>query len=200
MNDDYWTHNTAYHSWIISQAKAKNRVIDIGCGDGLLIQRLSSICNHVIGIDTHAPSIEQAKQRLSNNKNATVINIGFEDYVGSPNSFDLIIFVASLHHMNLEHSVSKAKGMLAPHGKLLVVGCASPHGFIDYIIEIARVLPARLGSHFRGEKKGGEIGVPTTKPTIGLIEIKRFSKRELPGVRIRRGLYFRYLLSWDNIE
>ena len=47
-----WNHNTAYHPWILEHARVSGRALDVGCGDGLLVSRLSPICAHVTGIDS----------------------------------------------------------------------------------------------------------------------------------------------------
>lgn len=197
-NTTYWTHNTAYHNWILSHAKSKNQVLDVGCGDGLLVERLSQVCGHVTGIDTHTESVEKAKERLINTVNTSIINIGFEDYDIPANSLDLIVFVASLHHMEQELCIKKAKTLLAPNGKLLVVGCTSPQGFTDWCIQIVRIFPARIGSFFHGAITSENIGVPTVKPNVSLSDIKTLANRELLNAKIRQGLYYRYLLSWTK--
>lgn len=196
--NEYWTHNTAYHNWILSHARGRTRVLDVGCGDGLLVQRLSRVCGEVIGIDLHLPSIKKAKIRLNGIPNISIITSGFEDYEVQPESFDLIVFVASLHHMEHAFCIKKAKNLLSPNGKLLIVGCAKPVSLVDWLIEILRIVPARLGSLFHGEKQGGDIGVPTAGPKASLTDIRELSRAELPGANIRQGLYYRYLLSWTN--
>jgi predicted RNA methylase len=36
-DSDYWTHNTAYHPWLVGiAAEHRGDVLDVGCGDGLL--------------------------------------------------------------------------------------------------------------------------------------------------------------------
>ena len=192
----YWTHNTAYHNWILKHAENRNKVLDVGCGDGLLVQRLSRVCGCVKGIDSHIHSIEKAKKRLCNTANVSTVAVGFEDYEAPSDSFDLIVFAASLHHMEQEFCIKKAKILLAPNGKLLIVGCAKPRGFIDWFVEAMRFIPARIGSFFHGETKGENIGVPTVKPSIYLSDIRNLANYQLPDSKIRRGLYYRYLLTW----
>lgn len=43
-----------------------------------------------------------------------------------------------------------------------------------------------------------EIGVVVAEPTLRLTEIRSVAMTILPGVRIRRGLYYRYLLRWSK--
>ena len=196
MNDVYWTHNTAYHKWILKHIGLNDRVLDVGCGDGLLTQRISKICNHVTGIEPHIPSAEIAQRRINCIENANIEIISFEEYFAIPASFDIVIFVASLHHMDLEYCINKAKGLLTPGGQLLIVGCAKPEGLIDLCIECFRVIPAKLGSLMHGEQNGGHIGVPIQQPNLSLRQIRSITKIHLPNAKIHIGLYYRYLLSW----
>ena len=192
----YWTHNTAYHDWILSHAKGRKNILDVGCGDGLLIQRLSKVCDSVTGIDPHVLCVLRAKRRISNISNAIITHIGFENFEAAAESFDAVIFVASLHHMDHEFGMQKAKALLISGGELLIVGCVKPCGFTDWLIEIMRMAPAKIGSVLHGEKIGGDIGVPTYKPKVCIADIRRLASRELPNSVIRRGLYYRYLLRW----
>lgn len=192
--DTYWNHNTAYHKWLLSQVKGRANVLDVGCGDGLLVYRLSKVCDQVIGIDTHRPSIEKAKQRLCNTKNASIIMGGFESLNRAPRTFDAIIFVASLHHMDLEFCIKKSVELLKPGGKLLIVGLAHPQSVFDWIIEIGRILPVKLGDLFHDVK--GDIGAPIKGANERLGDIRKIAKKELPNAKIKQALYYRYLLSW----
>ncbi len=193
-NDIYWNHNTAYHKWLLSQVKENDTVLDVGCGDGLLVYRLSKFCKQIVGLDTDIPSIEKAKKRLYNIKNASVVNAGFENYDGKKNSFDIIIFVASIHHMDLEYCINKSITLLKPKGKLLIVGLAHPYTVFDKFIEFGRVIPAKIGDLFHNVK--GDVGAPISDWKENLGDIRKIVKDRLPNAKIKQALYYRYLLSW----
>ena len=196
MRDAYWTHNTAYHKWILKHISNSDHVLDVGCGDGLLVQKIAKICNRVTGIEPHLPSALKARERLKNVENANIESVPFEKYSVGANTYDVIIFVASLHHMDLESCLIKAKELLAAEGRLLVVGLSKPEGFVDFSIECLRAVPAKLGSLIHGEKNGGKIGVPVQPPNLSLREICNITDIYLPNAKVHRGLYYRYLLSW----
>jgi 2-polyprenyl-3-methyl-5-hydroxy-6-metoxy-1,4-benzoquinol methylase len=49
---DYWNHNAACHPWLVTvAAEHRGDVLDIGCGDGLLAQRIAAVSRSVTGID-----------------------------------------------------------------------------------------------------------------------------------------------------
>jgi SAM-dependent methyltransferase len=151
----------------------------------------------VTGIEPYAKSAEKAKERLISTENATIVSIGFESYESPPNSFDLIVFVASMHHMEHGFCMKKAERLLKPNGMLLVVGCFKCSGMLDLIVDIARLVPARIGSMYRGEVKAG-IDVMTKNPETTLKDIKKLARKILRNAKIRHGLYYRYLLSWTK--
>lgn len=192
--DTYWNHNTVYHKWILSQVRKNDRVLDVGCGDGLLVYKLANKTKEVLGIDKHIPSIEKAKKRIENLKNASIISVGFEDFDYEPNSFDAIIFVASIHHMNLETCIDKAIELLKPNGKLLIVGLANPYNVFDKIIEVGRFLPVKIGDIFHEVK--GDVGAPIMDYKGTLNDIRSIVKTKLPNAKVKQVLYYRYLLKW----
>lgn len=193
-----WTHNVAYHRWVLRHLRSSDRVLDVGCGNGLLLQKIaeSGSTSRLIGIEPHQPSAEKSRERLRKYENAEIFAGTFDDW--AEEIVDAVIFVASVHHMDFARAVEKARGILAPGGRLLIVGCARPDGFADYVIEGLRMIPAKIGSILHGEKNGGNIGVPTKVPEISLEQVRTVAKEQLPGVRIRRGLYYRYLLEWTK--
>lgn len=193
-SDIYWNHNTAYHNWILFNVKDKENVLDVGCGEGLLISKLSKVCKNVIGIDTHEPSIKKAIDRINNIQNVSIIKTGFEEYNEKENSFDAIIFVASIHHMNLNSSIKKSVKLLKPGGVLLIVGLAQPKRFIDYFIEYARFIPCKIGDMFHEVR--GDVGAPIKDSEQTMEDIINITKKELPMAKIKYALYYRYLLKW----
>ena len=130
--------------------------------------------------------------------NTSIIERNFESFEAAPASFDLIVFVASLHHMDQKACLDKAKKLLAPSGKLLIIGCTTPNNLSEWAMDILRILPARLGSIVHGEQNGGMTGAPTERPRESFSDVQELITQQLPGARIRRGLYYRYLLSWEK--
>jgi 2-polyprenyl-3-methyl-5-hydroxy-6-metoxy-1,4-benzoquinol methylase len=112
-NRDYWNHNAAYHPWLIDIAtQHRGDVLDVGCGDGLLAQRLAPVSRSVTAIDPDASAIQRATDRLAAHEHVAVSQEAFDDYQAGRRRFDLITFVASLHHMDLRASLVKARDLL----------------------------------------------------------------------------------------
>ncbi|MCA2304019.1 class I SAM-dependent methyltransferase [Mycobacterium intracellulare] len=196
-HDDYWNHNSAYHPWLVGLAARRHGdVLDVGCGEGLLAQRLAAVSRSVVGLDADPISVWRAAQRLQPIGNATVEHARFEDLDGAERRYDLITFVASLHHLPLRDALHKARQMLRPAGQLAVVGLSANKSIADWVWAGLCVPGARVGGLLHRETR--DIGVPVADPREGLDEIRRVAADVLPGAAIRRGLYYRYRLLWRN--
>jgi 2-polyprenyl-3-methyl-5-hydroxy-6-metoxy-1,4-benzoquinol methylase len=197
MPDDYWNHNTAYHPWVIEIAsRHSGDVLDVGCGDGLLAQRLSPVSQSVTAIEPDPSAAQRASTRLAAHTNVEVVQMAFEQYRPDGRRFDVITFVASLHHMDLRASLLRAREMLTSTGEIAVVGLSANKSIADWLLA-AGCLPAVLvGS--RLHRESSDIGVRLIDPGESLSEIRRTVDEVLPGATVRRALYYRYLLRWTS--
>lgn len=194
-NDEYWNHNTAYHPWLRDiAAQRPGDVLDVGCGDGLLAQRLAPVSRTITAIDPDPSAVRRAGERLGPLPAVEIRESGFDAFDPGPKRFDLITFVASLHHMDSRVALIRARGMLNPGGTIAVVGLSANKTAGDWIWS-ALCLPAvRVGSWRHSEVP--DIGVAVADPRESLDEIRRVAGDVLPGAVIRRALYYRYLLRW----
>jgi 2-polyprenyl-3-methyl-5-hydroxy-6-metoxy-1,4-benzoquinol methylase len=197
--DEYWNHNVAYHPWVLRKLggieSRPPRVLDVGCGDGLLVQQMTHQGAVAVGIDIDPSSVERAEARLRGRPNAAIEQVGFAKFDPGPARFDLITFVASIHHMDLRSTLRKARELITPAGTIAVVGLSTNRSPADWAIACLQVLPVWVASTLHRETR--DIGVPVSEPSNDLREIKAIAADEIPGARIRRGLYYRYLIDWS---
>jgi len=197
--EEYWNHNTAFHNELVADAKVRGgRVLDIGCGEGLLLQRLAPFAQQVVGIDPDMAAIASAQTRLAATSNVTLLN---GDFLALPDPskeerYSTVICVATLHHMDLRHSLLKMRRFLAPGGRLLVVGLAANKSLSDFVISGLLVLPIRIMDRIHGGMR--DPGVRIAEPKESLSEIRQAANEVLPGAFIRRRFYYRYLLAWSK--
>jgi 2-polyprenyl-3-methyl-5-hydroxy-6-metoxy-1,4-benzoquinol methylase len=192
---DYWNHNTAYHGWVRGiVARRGGDVLDVGCGDGLLAARLAPVARSVTGIDLDTSSLARARHRLDGIRNTSVRRADFLQFDCPPESFDTVIFIATLHHMDLRTALLRARTLLRPDGEIAVVGLSANTTVTDWLWAGATLPLVRIASALHRETR--DVGVATTPPREGLAEIRRTAQDVLPGVRLRRALYYRYLLRW----
>ena len=197
----FWNHNAAYYPWVrklLDRQEAK-MVLDVGCGEGSLARYLAAPGRKVLGIDPDPAAVAKARERTGEREDLRFLCVPFEEFEAPGASLDGIVFIASLHHMESEASVRKAKALLKPGGQLLVAGMASPSGPLEWALAALRVLPAWLGtlSH-GGETTSEELGLQTSYTVPKMAEVRSLIRRELPGAKLRSGLYYRYLLSWTK--
>lgn len=196
--ENYWNHNTAFHDELVADVKARGgRVLDIGCGDGLLVHRLAPLAEHVVGIDPHHEIISRAQVRLASVSNVTLIA---DDFLEMPmkEQYDTITCVATLHHMDIRAALSKMHQTLAPGGRVLIIGLTANKSIMDYLLSGLVLLPIRIMDRLHGGMK--DIGVQIAEPKESLGEIRQVAHEILPGAIIRRRFYYRYSLVWTKLK
>ena len=100
------------YNLIQQQGNNKLRILDIGCGNCKLLEKLKGLGHDVYGIDLSALRVLKNRQKLKNIVFAYAEDIPFED-----DFFDIVIAQEVLEHVfNLESSLSEIKRILKPDG------------------------------------------------------------------------------------
>ena len=125
----YWNHNAAYYPWVAAKTRGCRRVLDVGCGNGELALLLARDGRSVTGIDPSGECITAARARAGSGSVRFVCTSleGFD----AEGPYDAVVFVASLHHMDMRGAIARAKELLAAGGVIAVVGLASPSSVLD---------------------------------------------------------------------
>lgn len=117
--------------------------------------------------------------------------------------YDAVTMVAVLHHLDLDEALRHARGLLAPGGRLLVVGLARVASVRDLAVDVASAFLnplVGLVKHPRRARPGDPgpdaQGMPVRDPGHSVDEVARAARVLLPGARVRRRLFFRYTLEW----
>jgi 2-polyprenyl-3-methyl-5-hydroxy-6-metoxy-1,4-benzoquinol methylase len=71
-------------------------------------------------------------ERLQSIGNASVELTRFENFDADKRSFDVITFVANIHHLPLRESLFRARQMLRPGGELAIVGLSANKTIADW--------------------------------------------------------------------
>ena len=199
MAGDYWNHNVAFHRRIVRDAALRGgNALDVGCGDGLLLAHLATVCRCVVGLDPDVQVVARARRRLEQNPQAEVLldDVMDPDLPQRIGTFETVSCVATLHHLPLEPAMARLSELVAPGGRLIVVGLAANKSLWDWMLSALAVLPLRVVGTLRRETP--DIGVVTRPPRQTLAEIRAAASRMLPGATIRRRFYYRYTLIWDR--
>jgi hypothetical protein len=118
-----------------------------------------------------------------------------------PDGYDAVVALSSLHHLPTREALARFKGLLRPGGTLVVVGLYQSSGPTDLLWRCAGVVAnVVVGLVRAGAGTGGkpdEVDMPVAAPTDSLPALRDVAQLSLPGFRLRRALFFRYLLRWD---
>jgi 2-polyprenyl-3-methyl-5-hydroxy-6-metoxy-1,4-benzoquinol methylase len=189
-----WNANTHYHGLVLgSLPSGVSRVLDVGCGDGILCAELVAAgVRNVVGLDVDRPVLERARARHQGKRikwmHGDVLDAALE-----PQSFDAVVSVATLHHMDAARSLERFAQLVRPGGTVVVVGLAA-NGWSDLPLgAVALVARTVLGFIYGRWEHTAPMCWP---PPLTYREMKALSARVLPGVRYRRHLLSRYSLVW----
>lgn len=204
-----WDHNAYYHRLLLRQMPQPcRRVLDVGCGAGAFAVRLAQRAEHVDALDRSAEMIETARQRTPSNVNCVLADALADSL---PNrDYDAIFSISAMHHMPLQDALLPLAAALRPGGVLAVIALPRQDLRHELPIEIVAAAGHRLlGVMFLAVRSMGSKGwlaKDSTHATMPVVMDPPLTTREvaqqaavvLPGVRVRRLLFWRYLLLWQK--
>jgi len=111
-----------------------------------------------------------------------------------------------LHHLDLDGALARIPRLVAPGGRLLVVGIARPDSLADLAFDVvsgAANPVMGMIKHPRAVRPperavDSQPAVPVMDPATAFAEIAKAARAHLPGSTVRRRLFFRYTLRWDK--
>ena len=192
--DARWNHNIHYHPLLLAAVPSGCRTaLDVGCGEGILARELRAVVPSVSGIDLDGPSIERARADAGG---VEYVQGDFLTHPFEAESFDVIVSVAALHHMDAAAGLDRVRTLLRPGGVLALVGLAGdrlPH-------DLPYVLAGAVLHRWHRMRKGyWEHSAPTVwPPPQTYAEVRATASRVLPGVRFRRHALWRYSVVWTK--
>ncbi len=93
-------------------------VLEVGCGDGTLSQALANSSRRYLAVDPDHGAIDGACRRPG--RVEFFIGSG-EDLPFAGSTFDVVLFVLSLHHQNSRKALMEAHRVLIPEGRLIIL-------------------------------------------------------------------------------
>ena len=164
----------------------------MGCGEGLLARELRQVVPHVVAIDSDEPVLERARQQDAGSC-VEYVTGDFLSYGFAPESFDVIVSVAALHHKDPAAALPRMRELLRPGGTLAVVGLARSR-VRDLPADAAGVIAHRVLLAARSYQ---QVNAPTVwPPPQTYAQMRRIAGEVLPRARYRRHLLWRYSLTW----
>jgi SAM-dependent methyltransferase len=194
-----WNHNIHYHDYLLHQLPMRiDRALDIGCGLGLFAKKLSQKAEIVDAIDVDSTVLNEALNQYQ----APNIYYQQADFIKTDlhkDTYQAIIAIASVHHMDLTEALQKMRLLLRSSGKLLILGLYREETILDYMYS---ALSVPLNLIYLNWKRRSNMELSDIAPThpaqLSFNQIKSVANSLIPGFKIRRHLFWRYSLIWQK--
>jgi SAM-dependent methyltransferase len=194
-SDRIWNHNVHYQRVLLRAVPHRfRRALDLGCGQGFLLPDLAARADQVVGIDQHAPSLQEAAVRTADLANVQLVEGDAMTYELGPR-FDAVFSIAVLHHLPLEAALERMKELTSPGGVLGVVGLARSRSPRDYARDGVGAVETRVR---RLRHPYATVTAPVCDPAETYRQVRTVAQDVLPGARFRRHNLFRYSLLWTR--
>ncbi|WP_062527112.1 class I SAM-dependent methyltransferase [Demequina rhizosphaerae] len=203
-----WNYNIHYMSPLLgSIPDAARTALDVGCGEGHLARRLAARGLEVTGLDVDPAAIARARAQghtvelltSTEEEPAESPSITYRagDALASPlDTYDVVTASAVLHHLDLDEGLTRLRDLVAPGGRLLVVGMANANWPQDLPRDVWATFVDKFHRLFRGYwDHGCDCRWPATH---SFRDVQEAAERILPGSEYRRELLWRYTLTWDK--
>ena len=136
-----------YHEWwnnkMFSLLTKRGRILDNGCGTGLLSEMKALSSESIIGMDISEGMLKYASLRMKNIICADAMSSPFKS-----NSFDIIIARSLLHHLNQPHKALEEMYRIARQNAEIVL-VDTNQSLLSYI---PRMISSK-GAHFSDDHK-----------------------------------------------
>lgn len=110
--------------WLEQRLRAlggRPRVLDLGCGNGALLQRLAPRLGGALGVDASAAMVERARQRCAGLPHVHIERVQGPRIPADDDSFDVAISMLSFRYLDWDPLMLELRRVLRPHGRLLVI-------------------------------------------------------------------------------
>ena len=203
-----WDHNAWYHRLLIRAVPpGTGRVLDVGCGAGALSRRLAARADRVDAVDRDPVMAAAARRDAPANLRVLEADVLAVDLPAG--GYDAVVSLSVLHHLPTAPALERMAGWLRPGGRLVVVTLPRVDLPRDLPVELAAAVGHRvLGTAFAaGRALTGRplfgyqpdvFVMPMRDPDLTTGQVRDIAVSVLPGVRVRRLLFWRYLLTWTK--
>lgn len=202
-----WDHNAYYHRLLLRQLpEGCDRVLDVGCGSGMFAAKAAEHVTRVDALDQSPTMIDRARRRVPDNVTCTVADV--VETRPSPDTYDAVVSISALHHMDLADTLPVLSNALRPGGVLAVIALPKTDLRREWPIELAATATHHaLGGFFLVRQSLGfripyatdpadDVMPVNLSPALTTREVAETAAAVLPGAQVRRLLLWRYLLTW----
>jgi ubiquinone/menaquinone biosynthesis C-methylase UbiE len=195
-DSERWNRNIHYHPLLLRLGSG-GRVLDVGSGGGHLTRQFAECSSSVVGIDVDEASIRMA-QAETTTPNITYVNGDVLSHPFVPESFDLVVSVAALHHMDAGAGLRQFATLVKPGGVIGVIGI----GRSRYPRDLPRDGLSGTATYLRCRLKRTTIWHHSSPmvwpPPLTDHEMRRLVSTVLPGATFRRHVHGRHSIVWTK--
>ncbi len=199
-----WNYNIHYQRELVPTIPETARTaLDVGCGEGYLARRLAERGLEVTAIDVDPEAIARARTQghtvelLEGDGESPSITYSVADVMtASLDQYDVVTAIATLHHLDLEEGLARLGDLVAPGGRLLIVGMAKSNWPADLPRDVWATFVDKFHRLFRGYWDHGCACAWPAPHTFA--DVAQAAPRILPGSEYTRQLLWRYTLTWDK--
>lgn len=202
-----WDHNAYYHRLLLSQLpRPCRRALDVGCGSGAFAGKLAQRVEHVDALDRSPVMIEAARRATPSNVTCILGDV-LHDALPA-DCYDAVFSISALHHLPLGDALRRLAGTIRPGGVLAAVSLPR----LDMPRDVPTALVAATGQRLLGAAfvaarsvgRGSWFAQEPTHVSMPVVleaplttrEVQRLAAAVLPGVQVRRLVFWRYFLLW----
>lgn len=195
-----------YYSFLLRHVPSTcHAALEIGCGSGAFSRLLSCRAERVLALDLSPNMIASAIQQSSHLSNISFTVADILNTELSPEEFDCIVSIATLHHLPMETVLLKLKKALKVNGRLIILDLFQSDGLVDYFTS-ALALPVSMGLRLmntgrlrpKPEVRKAWAEHARNDSYLTMNEVRSVCERILPGAQVRKHLLWRYSIIWKK--
>ena len=201
-----WNHNNHYHQFLLKQLpKHSQTILDLGCGVGKFSRLLAEKSDRVIALDLSPKSIEIARHKSEQFNNIDYRVADVSRWQFPIEHFDVIVSIATLHHLSLNELLPKLQAALKPGGILLILDLLEHQDIWDTFNDCIAV---PLNWWFLKTRNKHTVFDPIaaeairehlrTDEYLTYSQAKEIYTNFLKTPKVRRHLFWRYSVVWQK--
>ncbi|HKR00609.1 MAG TPA: class I SAM-dependent methyltransferase [Pyrinomonadaceae bacterium] len=180
-----------------------DRALEIGCGFGSMARTIARRAKSVTALDLSPQMIAVARERSTDYPNLNFVLGDFLELDLPAEGYDLIVTLATLHHLPAGVALAKMKALLKPGGVLVLHDMMETDGLVDYAFNAIR-LPLSVAVRLwqrgrflpRREVRRAWAEHGRHESYLTPKGVQRLRDEHLPGGRVFRHLLWRYTIVW----
>jgi SAM-dependent methyltransferase len=177
--------------------------LDVGCGDGRMTRELAARAVSTVGVDI-SPGMLDVARRTSPSpflefREGDIMTESFSS------AFDVVISVATVHHLPLELVIPRLAACVAPGGTLMIQDVVTRNGLLNLPVNgiawaARRLRGLRFGAHSSPTVKALYDAHGEDEEYLLAHRVKRTYDAILPGTKIFHHLEWRYTAIWKATQ